>query len=167
MAAFPERETSTDDGSAECGFLHVIREAAAAVDLDHRDPLAVLLLEVGVAVDQDLAKLEAELVAEGAHQLERPPAEMTARCVVDDDLGHGRESTRELPSRDDRPSLDHVGLAATPPDLPSRVVRCSFCGRAGDPGRSLVAGQTPGVAICRECVDLCVEILAEREDAHD
>ena len=40
----------------------VVHEAPPAVDLDDRDPLAVLRLELGVAVDQDLAQLEAELV---------------------------------------------------------------------------------------------------------
>ena len=35
---------------------------------------------------------------------------------------------------------------------------CSFCGRRGGPDRHIVAG--PGVAICDDCVGLCVESLA-------
>ncbi len=38
--------------------------------------------------------------------------------------------------------------------------RCSFCGRLQD-GRRLVAGPQPDLFICRDCVDLCRQILAE------
>jgi ATP-dependent Clp protease ATP-binding subunit ClpX len=41
------------------------------------------------------------------------------------------------------------------------AVRCSFCGKRGDEVRSIVAGPTPAVAICGECVALCSEIIAE------
>lgn len=34
---------------------------------------------------------------------------------------------------------------------------CSFCGKAADQGRRLIAG--PGVSICGECVALCNDIL--------
>ena len=40
----------------------MVGEAAPPVDLDDGDPLAVLRLELGDAVDLDLAQLEAELV---------------------------------------------------------------------------------------------------------
>ena len=43
--------------------MHVVREAPRAVDLDDGNPLAVLRLELGIAVDRHLAQLEAELVA--------------------------------------------------------------------------------------------------------
>jgi len=36
---------------------------------------------------------------------------------------------------------------------------CSFCGKAQDQARRLIAG--PGVFICDECVQLCNEILAQ------
>jgi hypothetical protein len=42
-----------------------------------------------------------------------------------------------------------------------RTLRCSFCGRSPTPERKLIAGPTPDVAICKECVDLCVEIFEE------
>jgi ClpX C4-type zinc finger len=36
---------------------------------------------------------------------------------------------------------------------------CSFCGKRQPQVARLIAG--PGVGICNECVELCVEILAE------
>ena len=38
-----------------------------------------------------------------------------------------------------------------------RSWRCSFCGKAEDKVRRLVAG--PGVFICDQCVQLCTEVL--------
>lgn len=38
-------------------------------------------------------------------------------------------------------------------------LHCSFCGKAQDEVRRLVAG--PGVYICDECISLCNEIIAE------
>ena len=38
-------------------------------------------------------------------------------------------------------------------------LKCSFCGKAQDQVRKLIAG--PGVYICDECIDLCNEILDE------
>ena len=40
-------------------------------------------------------------------------------------------------------------------------IRCSFCGKPRNQVASIVAGPTPAVAICNECVDLCAEIIAE------
>jgi hypothetical protein len=40
-------------------------------------------------------------------------------------------------------------------------IRCSFCGKPRAAVASIVAGPTPAVAICNECVDLCAEIIAE------
>src|SRR5690349_8418382 len=49
------------------------------------------------------------------------------------------------------------------PGKQSRVVyRCSFCGKAQDVVRRLIAGPG-GVYICNECVNLCNEIIAEGE----
>jgi ATP-dependent Clp protease ATP-binding subunit ClpX len=39
------------------------------------------------------------------------------------------------------------------------IMRCSFCGKAQDEVRKLIAG--PGVCICNECIELCSEIVAE------
>jgi len=45
--------------------------------------------------------------------------------------------------------------------LMEKTLRCSFCGRSPTPTRRLIAGPTPDVAICKECVYLCVEIFEE------
>jgi hypothetical protein len=75
--------------AAQCVGVHVVREQAPAVDLDHREPLAVRALECRVAGDVDLAQLEAQLVLELAHLRERPLAEVAAARVVDDDFRYG------------------------------------------------------------------------------
>src|SRR4029077_3438503 len=47
-----------------------------------------------------------------------------------------------------------------------RYMRCSFCGKGADQVLRMVAG--PGVFICNECVELCVEVFKDdaRRDAH-
>ncbi len=40
-----------------------------------------------------------------------------------------------------------------------RTVRCSFCGKAQEQVRKIVAG--PNVYICDECIDLCYDVLEE------
>ncbi|HZL54091.1 MAG TPA: ClpX C4-type zinc finger protein [Solirubrobacteraceae bacterium] len=40
-------------------------------------------------------------------------------------------------------------------------LRCSFCGKPKSQVLKLIAGPTPAVAICNECVELCGEIIAE------
>jgi hypothetical protein len=67
--------------------LDVVCEAASAVDLDHREPLAILRLERVVAGDVDLAEREAELRLERPQLLERPFAEVAALGVIDGDVG--------------------------------------------------------------------------------
>src|SRR5512135_827811 len=69
--------------------MHVVREAPPSVDLHDRDPLPELRLELGVAVDRDLAQLEAELVARSAHHPPGRLAQVAARRGVEDDLGYG------------------------------------------------------------------------------
>ena len=69
--------------------LDVIREAAAAVDLDDRQPLPVLRLEGGVARDVHLAELEAELLPEGLDHAAGPLTQVAARGVVENDFGYG------------------------------------------------------------------------------
>lgn len=39
----------------------------------------------------------------------------------------------------------------------ARYWRCSFCGKGRDQSRRLVAG--PGVFICDQCINLCVQVL--------
>jgi hypothetical protein len=69
--------------------VHVVDETAPAVDLDDRDPLAVLGLELGVAVDRDLAELEAELVLPSGDDPASRRAEVAARRGEEDDLRYG------------------------------------------------------------------------------
>ena len=40
-----------------------------------------------------------------------------------------------------------------------RPIKCSFCGKAQEQVKRLVAG--PGVYICDECITLCSEIIGE------
>jgi hypothetical protein len=72
--------------TAEGVHLNVVRKAPFAVDLDDRQPLPVGLLQVLVPGDVDLAEVEAELVLQGPHLLERALAEVAAFRVVDDDV---------------------------------------------------------------------------------
>ena len=67
--------------------LHVIRETAPSVDLDDREPLAILGLERVVAGDVDLPQLEAELWLQLPNLSKRALAEVAALRVVDDDVG--------------------------------------------------------------------------------
>ncbi len=61
-----------------------------AVDLDHRQPLAVARFELRVAGDVDLRELEGRVRGDGDERLPRPLAEVAARRVVEDDLrGYG------------------------------------------------------------------------------
>jgi hypothetical protein len=69
--------------------VHVVDEAPAAVDLHHRDPLAVRRLELGIAVDRHLAQLEAELAVCRGDDAPGGRAEVAARCSEEDDLGYG------------------------------------------------------------------------------
>ena len=41
-------------------------------------------------------------------------------------------------------------------------IRCSFCGKPRSEVASIVAGPTPAIAICNECVERCGEIIAEQ-----
>ena len=58
--------------------MDVVDEGPLAVDLDDRQPLAVARLELGLAVDGDLASSNAELVTQRATPRERPLAEVAA-----------------------------------------------------------------------------------------
>jgi hypothetical protein len=69
--------------------VHVVDEAPPPVDLHDRDPLAVRGLQLGVAVDRDLAQLEAELLARSRDDAVGRSAEVAARRSEEDDLGYG------------------------------------------------------------------------------
>jgi hypothetical protein len=67
--------------------LDVVREAPPAVDLDHRQPLAIGGLESRVSADVDLAQLEPELVSEPPQLRQRALAKVTALRVEDGYVG--------------------------------------------------------------------------------
>jgi hypothetical protein len=69
--------------------VHVVDETSPAVDLHHRDPLAVSSLELGIAVDRDLPQLEAELLVCGRDDAPGRRAEMAARCGEQSYLSYG------------------------------------------------------------------------------
>ena len=43
----------------------------------------------------------------------------------------------------------------------SQALKCSFCGKSQKQVIKLIAG--PGVYICDECIELCVEIIEEEK----
>jgi len=58
----------------------------------------------------------------------------------------------------------------TPPNPAAEAlgaIRCSFCGKRGTEVAKLVAGSTPAVAICNECIVLCAQIVAEERGTDD
>jgi len=69
--------------------VHVVDEPPPAVDLHNRDPLAVRGLEPGIAVDRDLAQLEAELVPRSRNDPAGSSAEVAARRGEEDDFDYG------------------------------------------------------------------------------
>lgn len=46
-----------------------------------------------------------------------------------------------------------------------KEVKCNFCGKPGDQVIKMVAG--PGVFICNECIELCIEIVEGEKAAED
>jgi len=71
--------------------MDVVDEAPPPIDLHDRDPLPVRNLELGVAVDRNLAQLEAELVSRRRDDAPGRLAEVAARRGVkrDDRNGYG------------------------------------------------------------------------------
>jgi hypothetical protein len=51
-----------------------------------------------------------------------------------------------------------------PPARTWLEIRCSFCGKSGTEVEKIIAGPTPAVAICSDCVTLCAGIMAEAEE---
>jgi hypothetical protein len=67
-------------------LVQVVHERPLAVDLDHREPLAVARLELGVAADVDLPQVELVLLPQLCERAARALAEVAAVGVVDDDV---------------------------------------------------------------------------------
>jgi hypothetical protein len=59
--------------------------------------------------------------------------------------------------------------AGEPPPGPAWLesIRCSFCGKRGSEVGKILAGPTPAVAICNECVALCAAIVREEPGPPD
>ena len=70
---------------------------------------------------------------------------------------------RAAPKKRRSASSDAAKPKAAEGDKPS----CSFCGKGPDDDKvsTLIVSQFNHVAICNECVDLCVNVIAEREKA--
>ena len=62
---------------------------------------------------------------------------------------------------DCHPVVDEKGRAMSEAKNTKRLYRCSFCGKAQTEVQTLVAG--PGVFICDECVQLCLEIIKKEK----
>jgi hypothetical protein len=69
--------------------VHVVREDALAVDLDHGQPLAVAPFEVGIAGDVDLLQLEALFDTQRGQLRPGALAEVAVRRVVERDPDYG------------------------------------------------------------------------------
>ena len=72
-----------------CIRWHEVDERLLAVDLDDREELAIPSLELGVAVDQDLLEIEAELVLKRRDGLARTLTEVAPLRAVEPDEGYG------------------------------------------------------------------------------
>jgi hypothetical protein len=77
------------DGAPKRVLGQVVDEPPTAVDLDHRQPFAMLALELRIAADVDLLELEAELLAQPPELLAGALAEVAPLRVVDDDPRQG------------------------------------------------------------------------------
>ena len=77
------------DLPAERLRLDEVRECALAVDLYHRQPLAVAGLELRFAPDVYLLQVEPQLVPRRVHDPARGGAEVAPLGVVEDDVGYG------------------------------------------------------------------------------
>jgi hypothetical protein len=73
------------EAAQERGGVQVVDERTLAVDLDHRQPLAVAGLQLGVAADVDLLQIKLAPAPKLCERASRTLAEVTAFSVVDDD----------------------------------------------------------------------------------
>jgi hypothetical protein len=68
---------------------HEERERPLAVDLDHRQPLPIAALQLGVAGDVDLLELELDVRPDRLEDPARGRAQVAVRSVVEDDPSYG------------------------------------------------------------------------------
>ncbi len=78
-----------DESSSQRFGIHEVRERPLPVDLHDGQVLSVQRLELWLATDVDELELEPELVLDGAHDLERPHAEVTVGGVIEADARYG------------------------------------------------------------------------------
>ena len=75
--------------TAERSRVDVVDEGPLAVDLDHRQPFAVLRFELRVAADVDLLEVERNLAAHLPDDCAGTLAEVTALRVIQRDASYG------------------------------------------------------------------------------
>jgi hypothetical protein len=85
IAAVRRRRSGSRDLPPERRLVEVVDEGTLAVDLHHRQPLAVARLERGVAGDVDLVVGERQLDAQPRQLLARALAQVAAPRAVEDD----------------------------------------------------------------------------------
>jgi ATP-dependent Clp protease ATP-binding subunit ClpC len=74
------------------------------------------------------------------------------------DPGSGRAMASGPPDPPEAPVVQATH-ERRPRDKPQELIKCSFCGKNKNQVEKIIAG--PGVFICSECIDLCVEIIEE------
>ncbi|MEV5499791.1 ClpX C4-type zinc finger protein [Nonomuraea fuscirosea] len=85
----------------------------------------------------------------------RPPS--TRRCSPADPTSVAL--AHEVLHQTQPGSISRTHIDPLPAESP---LRCSFCHKPADPGKTLAAG--PRVRICDECVRFCSEVLAARPE---
>lgn len=85
------------------------------------------------------------------------------RLIISSKLSWAADVARELKKLtgvlEDHFKLSYFASTEEENKEPSRLIACSWCGKAQDEVRKLIAG--PTVYICDECIDLCNDIIAE------
>jgi ClpX C4-type zinc finger/Clp amino terminal domain, pathogenicity island component len=171
------------DGAAEVGTHHQL------IGLFHEGVAAAVLEKLGLRADAVRAAAR-ELFpgregppGEPAPQVSAEARETMPRAAtIAQQAGGGDVGTEHLlaalvldPGSRARRVLSHLGVstAAVKRELDGYVgpgkqrrrkrgkadLACSFCGKSQTQVKKLIGG--PGVYICDECIDLCLEILAE------
>jgi len=74
------------DFASERGSVDVIDKGALPADLDHRQPLTVASLQLGVAADVHLLEVEAQLRPRLLERRTRPFAEVAAARRIENDV---------------------------------------------------------------------------------
>ena len=89
LQSFRYTATLCTEAAPEGVRVHVVRERPRSVDFDHGQPLAVPRLQLGIAADVDLPKVELDLLANREQDIARTVAQVAALRVVENDLGYG------------------------------------------------------------------------------